>query len=259
MAVGRLEARSQVGGVADDGVTAGFFRADVAGDNFPGSEADAEIHHGQIFSQAGDFGKFAAEDFQFGELVEGALASEDGVFAGGAEGFAPIRHDGIADELVDHTLGAVDGFAHQPEVAVQQVDEAGGGELFADRGEADQIAEADCHNATIADGGGGVGVEDDFFHDPGVDIFAKCFLELGFAAELLGQIVEGVGKGTDFVGRKNGKLDGEISLFHVLYSGQQGLDRLDHPAGDDVGEDKTEKNGGSRGGLSHEDGLFFPF
>ena len=148
-----LDAGGDVYAVADDRVVEAAGGADVAGDDAGGVDADAD---GEGRSALG--GEFGVEGFQGGFHREGGGEGAVGVVAVGHRG-AEEGHDRVADKLVDDAAVGFEGGAHAVEVAVEEGEEFGGGELLAEGGEAAEIGEEDGDLAFLATEGGAVAEE----------------------------------------------------------------------------------------------------
>lgn len=137
----RLEAGGEVHAVADDGVVEAAVGADVAGDDGGGVDADAEGERGAAFG-----GKLAVEGGEGFAHAEGGAHGAVGA-VGDVHGGAEEGHDFVADVFVDDATLAFDFGAHAVEVAVEEGEEFGRGEGFAEGSEAAQIDEEDDEHA----------------------------------------------------------------------------------------------------------------
>ena len=186
-----FDAGGDVHAVADDGVIEAAGGADVPGDDAGGVDADADAEGG--FAFGGEFGVEGGEGFFHREGGgEGAV----GVVALGY-GSAEQRHDRVADVFIDDPAVRFEGEAHAVEIAVEEGDDRGGGEVFAEGGEAAEIGEEDGDLAFFAAEGGAVAEE--LRGDLGGDVFVEEVADAVAFVEAAGHLVEGFGEAAEFI------------------------------------------------------------
>ena len=227
----RLEAGGEVHAVADDGVVEAAVGADVAGDDGGGVDADAEGERRAAFG-----GEFAVEG---GEGFAHAEGGADGAVGavGDIDGGAEERHDFGADVFVDDAALAFDFGAHAVEVAVEEGEEFGRREGFAERGEAAQVGEEDGDLAFLAAEGGAVFEEAG--GDLGGDVFVEEVADLVAFGEAGAHDVEGFGEAAEFVGA------GEVDAGGVVAGGDEA--GVAGEAADGLAEGAGEEEGGGHG------------
>ena len=154
-----LKPLRRVHDVADNGVVDPVRRADVADDQRPGMNANADAH------------PFLAGGRAL-VIVGGDRALDGGGCAGGALGRvvdlvrgAPKGHDRVADILIDRAALLLDAFGNQGEVLVDELGDFRRGHRLAGRGETGDVGEHDREFA---------------FFGPGADpVFADQMLHQG--------------------------------------------------------------------------------
>lgn len=181
------EAGGEIDAVTEDGVVESFFGTHAAGDDGAGGDADADFEW-----EMNDLVELAA-GFAHGE---GAADGAEGVVCGGFGG-AEEDHDHVAHKFVDGAAVLVGDLGECGHVLIQEVDDLMGGQLFADRGEATDIAEE--HGDVFLDAAEVVVVVDEAVGDGGVGDGAENGVVAIFEGEVGGHFVEGGGEQADFV------------------------------------------------------------
>src|SRR6185437_2431722 len=110
-----LDARRQVDAVADQRIGARRFRPDAADDDVAAGDADAQPDRRQSVN-ADDLGHGVGEFMEAHELVERRAAGTHRVVFRAGEGRAPIRHDPVADILVDDAALQAYRLAHRRQI-----------------------------------------------------------------------------------------------------------------------------------------------
>src|SRR5262249_53055915 len=196
-----LKPRCQIHGVAHHGVAHHELRPDAADQRFAGRDANPDIALHWDGAHTEEFGQLLTQGPHALDHVHRGEASEMGLICLLNERGSPIRHDRIADVLIDNSAVAADWLGHDGQVAVHDLDEPLRRHAFTERREPLHVAEHYGHHPALTLGGHHCGLVEQVLSYTRIDVSPEDIPDPLIVAQPLDHAVERNRWLTNFVPR----------------------------------------------------------